>query len=78
MRLVESRIEQVAVEEARRMTKLLGYGEDDLVRWKRRIEPQHFNTVRYGTTQQRDISRACRDISSDSHSWVQFGINNTG
>ena len=46
MRLVEVRIEQLTVEEARRMDKLLGYGEDDLVRWKRRVEPHHFNTVR--------------------------------
>ena len=44
--LVEARIEQAAVEESRRMDKLLGYGEDDLVRWKRSIEPHHFNTVR--------------------------------
>ncbi|KAF0293278.1 Coiled-coil domain-containing protein 180 [Amphibalanus amphitrite] len=73
MRLVESRIEQVAVEEARRMTKLLGYGEDDLVRWKRRIEPQHFNTYSAAdfTTLMEDlhaIYRARQEIIADCFS----------
>ena len=45
MRLVETRIEQAAVDEARRMDKLLGYGEHELARWTQKIEPHHFSTV---------------------------------
>ena len=46
MRLVETLIEQATVEEARRLDKLLSYGEEDLACWKRKIDPEHFSTVR--------------------------------
>ena len=47
MRLVETRIEEATVEEARRLDKLLRYGEDDLANWRRQIEPHKLETVRW-------------------------------